>query len=134
MEKKNWAIVDDDLIFHLVTQRLIESKDIHKKLFFFRNGKEAIDFVKSHQSDPKELPDIILLDIKMPVMDGWDFMDQYLSMENDLPKNIIIYIVSSSIDKMDTERAEQISAIKEYIVKPIDQKKLDDIIDELKAA
>jgi|AntRauTorckE6833_2_1112554.scaffolds.fasta_scaffold04527_5 CheY-like chemotaxis protein len=134
MEKKNWAIVDDDLIFHLTTEALIERKNADKNIFFFKNGKEAIDYLEKNIDSVKNLPDVILLDLKMPVMDGWDFIDKYLPLRSELPRDITVYIVSSSVDNKDIERAKEISAIKEYIVKPMDQYKLTQIIDELKAA
>tara|TARA_R110000868_G_scaffold378658_3_gene644180 strand:+ start:39866 stop:40270 length:405 start_codon:yes stop_codon:yes gene_type:complete len=134
MEKKNWAIVDDDLIFHLTTQTFIERRKIHKRVFLFHNGKEAIDYLFEHKKVAEELPDIILLDINMPIMDGWDFLEEYLPLKSELPKEIVIYIVSSSLDRDDFERAKTISAVKNYVIKPIDQSKLDEIIDELKAA
>lgn len=133
MEKKNWAIVDDDLIFHLTTKMLLQKKDVHKKILLFKNGKEAFDYLKNHQETSDDLPDIILLDLNMPVMDGWDFIEHYLPIRSDLPKEITVYIVTSSMDDEDMKRASEISAIKKYVIKPIDQYKLEEIIDDLAA-
>jgi CheY-like chemotaxis protein len=134
MDKKNWAIIDDDSIFHLTTRILIESHNIHKNILVFKNGKEAIDYIKDHKGNSDSLPDIILLDLNMPVMDGWDFLEEFLPIKDDCSKEIIIYIVSSSVDQNDIERAEKISAVKKYIVKPVDRYKLGKIIEDLKAA
>lgn len=134
MEKKNWAIVDDDMIFHLTTKMLLQKKDVHNKILFFKNGKEAIDYLFQYKDSKEDLPDIILLDLNMPVMDGWDFIEKYLPIRSDLPKEITIYIVTSSLDDNDIKRASEISAIKKYVIKPIDQYKLEEIIDELNIA
>ncbi len=134
MEKKNWAIVDDDLIFHLTTQTLIERRQVHNKILLFRNGKEAIEYLLEYKDNAEFLPDILLLDLNMPVMDGWSFIENYLPMRSELAKTITVYIVSSSLNREDINRAKEISAVKKYVVKPIDQYKLDQIIDELRAA
>ncbi len=133
MEKKNWAIVDDDAIFHLTTKLLIQKQIHYREIRTFFNGKELIDFITESKNDPEVLPDIILLDLYMPIMDGWDFLEEYLPIRNDLPKKITIYIISSSVDSKDIERAKSISAVKKYIVKPLDRHGLLDIIEELKS-
>jgi CheY-like chemotaxis protein len=78
-----------------------------------------------------ELPDIIFLDIDMPIMDGFQFMEEYVKIKPKLGKKITIYMVSSSVDPVDIERARKISEITDYIVKPITQNQLTDIIQEL---
>jgi CheY-like chemotaxis protein len=65
------------------------------------------------------LPDIIFLDINMPVMDGWQFLDSFRNIEDMLSKKITIYLVSSSVDKNDMSRSKQISLVKDYLIKPV---------------
>lgn len=134
MERKIWAIVDDEFIFHLTTSHIIKKRNLDKKILVFRNGKEAIDHITDHIDSMDTLPDILLLDLKMPVMDGWDFLEEYLPIRSSLPKDIMIYIVSSSVDERDMERAKTISAVKKYFIKPIDEFKMDQLINDIKAA
>lgn len=134
MEKKNWAIVDDDAIFHLTTQAIIERKDVHDKILLFWNGKQAIDYFFKHKNNNDMLPDVVLLDINMPIMNGWDFIEEYIPLKIELPKQVIIYIVTSSVDKNDIQRAEELPDIKSFIIKPIDSLKFERIIDDLIAA
>jgi response regulator RpfG family c-di-GMP phosphodiesterase len=70
----------------------------------------------------------------MPVMDGWDFLEEYLPLKSELPKEITIFIVTSSVDQNDMDRAMSISAVKKYIVKPINEFKMNELVEELKAA
>ena len=65
------------------------------------------------------LPDIIFLDINMPFMDGWQFLEEYTKIKPTLSKQIVIYVVSSSISEYDIERARNNSNVSDYFVKPI---------------
>ena len=67
-------------------------------------------------------------------MDGWDFLEEYLPLKSELPKEITIFIVTSSVDQNDMDRAKSISAVKKYIVKPINEFKMNELVEELKAA
>nr|WP_321222116.1 response regulator [uncultured Psychroserpens sp.] len=86
----------------------------------------AINNLKPIMLAGENLPDIILLDINMPIMDGWQFLDEFVKIESH--KLITIYIVSSSIDPQDIKRAKKYQNISNYIVKPITIKKLKTIM------
>jgi len=64
----------------------------------------------------------------MPVMDGWEFLQEYIVLKATLPKSITIYMVSSSVDSRDVERANEIGAISGYIVKPIGKQRLAELL------
>ena len=78
-----------------------------------------------------EYPDVIFLDIDMPVMDGFQFMEEFIKIKPRIGKSITIYMVSSSIDPVDIERANNISAISDYIIKPIGLVRLKEIMENL---
>jgi CheY-like chemotaxis protein len=75
------------------------------------------------------LPDIIFLDINMPVMDGWEFLNEFIKIKNNFEKKITLYVVSSSIDPRDLERAKSINLVTDYLIKPIELKKFEKIFD-----
>ncbi len=79
-------------------------------------------------SSESELPDIIFLDINMPYMDGWDFMEHFIDIKPNLPKEITIYMVSSSVQAEDMERAKALEDFSNYIIKPIDEKRFKEIL------
>ncbi|MBW4888729.1 response regulator [Mucilaginibacter sp. HMF5004] len=115
---KTVCVIDDDKIYIYGLKKLISIKQLSPNLMEFYNGKEAIDFL----TDPENLnslPDIIFLDINMPVMDGWGFMESFVKIKPQLGKKITIYMVSSSINDDDIERAKSISDITDYVIKPI---------------
>ncbi len=91
----------------------------------FMNGKEAINTLTNTIEESEYLPDIILLDINMPVMDGWEFMEEIKIIKSKISKKIIIYIVSSSIAVEDKNKSKTFIDIIGYIPKPIS---VDDLI------
>lgn len=120
-------IVDDDSVYVFGLQKLISLRGLCKNVFVFQNGFEAVKHIESIAFANELLPDVILLDINMPVMDGWQFMDEFIKIEPSMGKKITIYMVSSSIEDDDLKRAKAISQITNYIVKPITLPQLTEI-------
>jgi CheY-like chemotaxis protein len=128
---KHLALVDDDETFVFLTTKAIEQTNLVDKIKVFRNGLQLLDFLKQNISKPNLLPEIILLDLSMPVMDGWQFLEEYIKIKPKTGKKITIYICSSSISPDDITRAKAISSISDYIIKPITKEKLVKIIKTL---
>lgn len=122
------AIIDDDSIFQFIAKRLIESIDSKNETIVFSDGKDAIDFINFNLNKIDMLPDIIFLDINMPVMNGWQFLNKYIELKSKIEKEITIYIVSSSKNPDDFIKAENISEVDDYIVKPITREKYTSIL------
>jgi two-component system, chemotaxis family, chemotaxis protein CheY len=117
------ALVDDDKIFQLTASKTIKSTEITETILQFLNGEEALQFLRKNISDPTTLPDYIFLDINMPYIDGWMFLEDYQDLKSKLTKPISIYMVSSSIDPRDIERAKANQDIKDYVIKPVTREK-----------
>lgn len=113
------CIIDDDKIFQFLAHKIITDTHLVEEIDVFSNGLEAINYLKSAHLDKDKLPDIILLDLFMPVMDGWGFLKEYLLLKPELVKKIPIYIVSSSIDPADIQKSKSIQNVTDYIVKPM---------------
>ncbi len=111
------AIVDDDDIFQFTTKIKIEKAKLAKDLLFFKDGDEILNYINEHYAIG--LPDVILLDINMPSVDGWDFLDLYKDVAENKKAAIKIYMISSSINLDDVRRAEQSQFVIDYITKPI---------------
>jgi CheY-like chemotaxis protein len=125
------CIIDDDDVYQYTVTRTIEHNKLAKKILVFSDGEEAIQFLVDNISKNENLPDVIFLDINMPIMDGWQFLEEYVNLKPRIGKEITIYMVSSSVDSTDLERAKKISAISDYIIKPIKQEMLKEIIEAL---
>lgn len=122
----NTWIVDDDSIYVYGLKKLIGIKELNTRLSHFINGQEAIYALKKAKED-HQLPDVILLDINMPVMDGWEFMNEFAKLKPQTGKNITVYIMSSSIDLNDIHRAKNISEVSDYLFKPVSTNQLKEI-------
>jgi CheY-like chemotaxis protein len=125
MRKKIIWVVDDDVIYQKIIQKLITKAGVFSAHSSFMNGKEAINTLTNTIEESEYLPDIILLDINMPVMDGWEFMEEIKMIKSKISKKIIIYIVSSSIAVEDKNKSKTFIDIIGYIPKPIS---VDDLI------
>ncbi len=124
------CIVDDDPIYIYGLNRLIARVQFTDRLIMFSNGKYALDFLSEHVEYEEELPDIILLDVNMPVMDGWEFLDEFIELKSRFGKKIIVYVISSSIEEEDHARAKAIAIVSDFIVKPVSEEDLNKILAE----
>jgi CheY-like chemotaxis protein len=125
------CVIDDDEIYQFITHKTIKSTGRVKEVIMFPNGYEALDFLKANADEADALPDVIFLDINMPVMDGWQFLDAYIPFETRLSKKICLYITTSSISERDYTKAKKISSVTDYIIKPISREKFNFLFDEL---
>lgn len=132
MKTDNVSIIDDDKIFKFTIIKTIESVNFAKKINVFNDGEEGLKFITNNLDNPDELPDVIFLDLNMPYMDGWEFLEEFANLKQDLPKEIMIYVVSSSVSALDIDRAKEISDVTAYIVKPITTDKFKGLIEGLK--
>lgn len=132
MNKFNIAcVIDDDEIYTFTIKRIISIAKFAEKTLFFHNGRVALDFFVEYMRVTESLPDVILLDINMPVLDGWQFMDEFIKMIPHFGKKINVYIVSSSIDDADHQRAKDMEAISDFMVKPVTIESLLGLVDQL---
>ena len=122
---KDVFVIDDDKVFHFIIKKLFSKNNIDISPTFYLNGLEAIEKIKEKIESGTTMPDLILLDINMPIMDGWEFMEEIKSIKSKIRKQIIIYIVSSSIALEDRNKSKTFSDIIGYIPKPIS---VDDLI------
>lgn len=120
---KNIALIDDDDTFVFLTKKVIEQTNLVEQIKVFGNGRDAINFLKENSGNPDLLPEIILLDLNMPIMDGWQFLEDYILLKPKIGKKITIYIISSSISPHDIERAKGINAVSDFIIKPVTKEK-----------
>ncbi|CAG5068173.1 Regulator of RpoS [Dyadobacter sp. CECT 9623] len=129
MEKiNNLWVVDDDEIYRFAVNIIIDRSAIAKQTNYFNNGQLAIDAFNENLSTPDKLPDLILLDLNMPVLDGWQFLDAVGKLLPTVQKKVHIFLVSSSNDEEDFARAQSLSEVQDLIVKPLTPKVLAEIL------
>jgi two-component system, chemotaxis family, chemotaxis protein CheY len=113
------ALVDDDTIFQFTATRLIESAKLSSKILHFENGRDALRYLEENAPHSDLLPDFLFLDINMPFIDGWMFLEDFTKIKPSLCKVVKIYMVSSSIDPRDMNRAKDFVDVKDFVVKPL---------------
>ncbi|NHN24690.1 response regulator [Flavobacterium jejuense] len=128
---KNLTLIDDDDVFVFLTKKTIEKTNLVSLIRVFGNGVDALNFLKENKNNFDVLPEIILLDLSMPIMNGWQFLEEYTKLNPKMGKNITIYICSSSISQDDITRAKSINEVTDYLIKPISKDKLIDLIEKL---
>lgn len=124
---KKTYIIDDDSIFVFVLKKLLEKHHNFGEILDFKDGNLALDILFS--SGKSDLPCIILLDLNMPLLDGWQFLEQLENTE--LKQQLSVFIMSSSIDKRDIDKSKQYTVVKDFISKPINHEKLDRILESI---
>lgn len=125
------CIIDDDEVYQFTVTKNIQSQKLAKKILVFSDGEEALQFLTANIGDNDAVPDVIFLDINMPIMDGWQFLEKYIHLKPRIGKKVTLYMVSSSVDPADTQRAKAIEEISDYIIKPITPEQLKVIVETL---
>lgn len=121
------CIVDDDEIYTFLLKKTLKKIEMSNNVSICINGQEAIENLKTAVNSNQILPNIILLDINMPILDGWEFLDEYNKIKDKITKPIAIYIASSSISAFDINKAKNHPDVIDFLVKPIEAETLQKI-------
>lgn len=121
------VIVDDDSIVLFLHKVLIDRSSLPSAAGSFKNGKEALEYIS--QNGIRETPCLVLLDINMPVMSGWDFLEAI--QEKDFKENIYVAMVTSSINSKDAEHAKQYPQVIDFLVKPLKKETCDHLLEKM---
>jgi CheY-like chemotaxis protein len=122
------AVVDDDTVYQFTASRTLKATKMTEQILQFPNGQEALNFLHTNAANPSRLPDIIFLDINMPITDGWMFLDEFRKSKDEFSKKMRIYRVSSSIDPRDLNRAKSNPEVSDYVEKPISLNKFSELL------
>lgn len=116
-------IIDDDFIFTKIAKFNVAKHEFSEECESFENAEVALAVLKKNSAEGGKIPDIILLDINMPIIDGWEFLDEFSKLN--LSQNIPVFISTSSINPDDIERSKSYSMVKGFISKPLNKEKFD---------
>ena len=113
-----YLVIDDDKINNLVCESVIKKIQENNQVVSFLRAEDALNYLSNASN---QHPDIIFLDINMPEMDGWEFLERFLPIRK---KNTYIFMLSSSINQADFDKAKKYTEVLDYVVKPFSKEKL----------
>lgn len=120
-------LIDDDPDDNFYHQIIINKMNIVDHIDVVINGIEAIAYLKDEQHVP---PDLIFLDLNMPKMNGWEFLDQYKYLDIAQKAKVLIVILTTSANPDDIQRAKEIAEVTGFETKPLSQELLTEILEE----
>lgn len=124
-------LIDDDSINNYINARLIKRIGISDDLSISLNGKEALVHLRGLLSAKKKCPSLILLDINMPVMDGFEFVEAFQKMEFENMEDVRIVMLTTSENTKDMEKVKNNPKISDYLNKPLTEDKLTKVLERL---
>lgn len=126
-------LIDDDVSMNYYHKIMLEEWQVTQEIYETLDGKEGLDFILNNTNNfCNKKKSLILLDINMPIMDGFEFLESYAKLESKLKDNILIVLLTTSLHPKDIERAKQFKDLKGYVNKPLEKGDMEDIVSDLK--
>ncbi|MFK7894708.1 MAG: response regulator [Myxococcota bacterium] len=131
MKLKSVLLIDDNDADNYLHRLVIERSGVADQVDVARDGQQALEYLTTPDAEGKTpSPDLILLDINMPVMNGWEFLDAYESLDSELQSGVVIMMLTTSVNPDDVRRAQERSAVQSFLTKPLDATGLQTILSE----
>nr|WP_298998880.1 response regulator [uncultured Allomuricauda sp.] len=125
---KSVLLVDDDETTNFLNRFFLKQLSDDLPVSIANNGKEAIDYLE-HETNPEEMPCLLILDTNMPVMNGWEFLDTYSQQfDSDFKKNIVVVMLTALDTKETTEMALAHPSVSDTAQKPLSDLKFKELI------
>ena len=124
---KSVMLVDDNEIDNIINEKIIEANSFAENILVFQTGQEALEYLQQNQDNENQLPEIVFLDINMPIMDGFQFLEDFEQFSEKVLDKCKIIMLSSSISPKDIDRAASSRYVKKYLNKPLNARYLEAI-------
>ena len=118
------VIIDDSIFDRKLIERVISKYSFAAHVTSFLNAADALTYLHSVENKPDEFPDMIFLDIYMPVMNGFEFLDKYMELPEKAREHCAVIMISSTFKIEDSERASRYPAVKKFLYKPFTERML----------
>ncbi|MCH2084481.1 MAG: response regulator [Saprospiraceae bacterium] len=125
-----FLLIDDNEADNVYHEIIIEEAGCVKEVISVQSGKDGLELLMGNKEEAPPAPNIIFLDINMPGMNGWEFLDEYQKLHSKNQADIIIIMLTTSLNPDDRKRAEKIEAIKDFKTKPLTTNMLKEILEK----
>ena len=122
---KRVMVVDDNHIDRYIATRNIQKYRFAEEVIVKESAKSALEFLQLLSEDPEKLPQLIFLDIRMPELDGFGFLEEYEKLPESVKSNCVVMMLSTSLNPTDHERAKGNKYVKRFLNKPLDKEKIE---------
>ena len=123
-------LIDDDETTNYLNKRVLDKVGVGKQIEIVSNGEDALDYLRQACDGAHQCPDLILLDIKMPVMDGFEFLEEYKNLDLAFKDRIAIIMLTSSASFYDLERLKEYPDVKKHYSKPLTEADVREMMQE----
>jgi CheY-like chemotaxis protein len=127
--KIDLLVIDDDDINIFIIKKIVEKTGYNINMVAKTNGQLAIDYLRSLSENNAQFPQLVLIDINMPVLNGWEFLEAYDHLG--ISQRVDMYMLSSSVYENDIEKAKTYKTVKGFISKPLSINRLIELFDSL---
>jgi len=117
-------LIDDNELDTFVTQKLIEAEGFAKEILVFSAAREALAYLKKNAKEDNKIPQVIFLDINMPEMDGFDFLDEFATLEDEIRHKSKVVMLSTSESFEHLNKANQNKYVRKFLNKPLKREAL----------
>lgn len=129
MKKLNCVLlIDDDEPTNFYNEIIIKEAELTNNVVAVQSGREALDYLVSIENGEHPQPDLIFLDINMPAMNGWEFMEAYKKLEENQKGGIVIIMLTTSLNPDDAERARELDHVHDFKNKPLSVETIKDVV------
>lgn len=124
---ENVLLVDDNEINNVMHERLLEISGFAKNIVVKSSAVDGLDYLRNEVPDEASAPDVIFLDIRMPIMDGFGLLAEFHTLPEYIQKKAKVVMLSSSLDEQDNEKAKTYPQVISFLVKPLSVDKLNSL-------
>lgn len=122
--------IDDDKVTNFYNKKIVNKYKKVENVISVDSGKSALEYLLSTETKNTIIPDLIFLDINMPGMSGWEFIEEYKKIDRKITKGIKMILLTTSSNNEDYERSKQIEIVDGFINKPLSVNLLEEIVEE----
>ena len=124
-------LIDDDPIVNFYNEDLLSGMQISTEILVFERAEEALLYLKEETAPSEKVKSLIFLDINMPGMNGFEFLRAYKSLDEINKVDIVVCMLTTSLNAHDKERVTSLEIVSSYISKPLDEQKVEDLLEQL---